>query len=115
MRGWADGPRLFEHLTTLPGPLRFEDVPGHLQRHRFGKVLVYGYATGVFSSRKLATRLVEDIAFRMLAAGNFPQHRTLCSSAGGILVISGRCSPRPETVRSAQMDGGGSAQAGCRR
>ena len=42
------------------------------------KVLVYGYATGVFSSRKLAARLVEDIAFRMLAAGNFPQHRTLC-------------------------------------
>ena len=42
------------------------------------KVLVYGYATGTFSSRKLATRLVEDIAFRMLAAGNFPQHRTLC-------------------------------------
>ena len=42
------------------------------------KVLVYGYATGVFSSRKLAAKLVEDIAFRMLAAGNFPQHRTLC-------------------------------------
>ena len=42
------------------------------------KVLVYGYATGTFSSRKLATKLVEDIAFRMLAAGNFPQHRTLC-------------------------------------
>ena len=42
------------------------------------KVLVYGYATGTFSSRKLATKLVEDIAFRMLAAGNFPKHRTLC-------------------------------------
>ena len=28
------------------------------------KVLVYGYATGVFSSRKLATKLVEDIASR---------------------------------------------------
>ena len=42
------------------------------------KVLVYGYATGTFSSRKLAKKLVEDTAFRMLAAGNFPQHRTLC-------------------------------------
>ena len=42
------------------------------------KVLVYGYATGTFSSRKLAKKLEEDIAFRMLAAGNFPQHRTLC-------------------------------------
>ena len=42
------------------------------------KVLVYGYATDTFSSWKLATRLVEDIALRMLGAGNFPQHRTLC-------------------------------------
>ena len=31
------------------------------------KVLVYGYATGTFSSRKLARKLEEDIAFRMLA------------------------------------------------
>ena len=42
------------------------------------KVLVYGYATGVFSSRKLARRLFEDVAFRMLGAGNFPSHRTIC-------------------------------------
>jgi transposase len=41
------------------------------------KVLVYGYATGVFSSRKLARRLHEDVALRVLAAGNFPAHRTL--------------------------------------
>ena len=42
------------------------------------KVLVYGYATGVFSSRKIARKLHEDVAFRVLAAGNFPKHRTLC-------------------------------------
>src|SRR6266403_3050728 len=41
------------------------------------KVLVYGYATGVFSSRKLARKLHEDVAFRVLGAGNFPAHRTL--------------------------------------
>jgi transposase len=41
------------------------------------KVLLYGYATGVFSSRKLARRLYDDVAFRVLAAGNFPAHRTL--------------------------------------
>jgi hypothetical protein len=40
------------------------------------KVLVYGYATGVFSSRKIARKLSEDVAFRVLAAGNFPAHRT---------------------------------------
>ncbi len=42
------------------------------------KVLIYGYATGVFSSRGLARRLEEDVAFRVLAAGNFPSHRTIC-------------------------------------
>jgi transposase len=41
------------------------------------KVLIYGYATGVFSSRKLARKLHEDVAFRVLGAGNFPAHRTL--------------------------------------
>jgi hypothetical protein len=41
------------------------------------KVLLYGYATGVFSSRKLSKKLHEDVAFRVLAAGNFPAHRTL--------------------------------------
>ncbi len=41
------------------------------------KLLVYGYATGVFSSRKIERRLHEDLAFRMLAAGNFPRHRTI--------------------------------------
>jgi transposase len=42
------------------------------------KVLVYGYATGVFSSRKIARKLHEDVAFRVLGAGNFPRHRTIC-------------------------------------
>jgi transposase len=42
------------------------------------KVLVYGYASGVFSSRKLARKLYEDVAFRILGAGNFPSHRTIC-------------------------------------
>lgn len=41
------------------------------------KVLVYAYATGVFSSRKIAKKLHEDIAFRVLAADNFPAHRTI--------------------------------------
>ena len=41
------------------------------------KVLVYGYATGVFSSRKIAKKLHEDVALRVLGAGNFPAHRTV--------------------------------------
>ena len=41
------------------------------------KVLVYGYCVGVFSSRRIERRLVEDIAFRVLAAGNQPNFRTI--------------------------------------
>ena len=36
------------------------------------KVLLYGYCTGVASSRRIAQRLHEDIAFRVLAANNTP-------------------------------------------
>jgi transposase len=42
------------------------------------KVMIYAYATGVFSSRKIARKLHEDVAFRVLGAGNFPKHRTIC-------------------------------------
>ena len=42
------------------------------------KVLIYAYATGVSWLRKIAGKLEEDVAFRLLAGGNFPQHRTVC-------------------------------------
>ena len=41
------------------------------------KILIYGYASGVFSSRKMARKLHEDVAFRMLCANNYPAHRTI--------------------------------------
>ena len=41
------------------------------------KVLLYAYCIGVPSSRKMAKRLEEDIAFRVLAANNTPDFRTI--------------------------------------
>ena len=41
------------------------------------KVLLYGYCTGVYSSRKIARQLEDSVAFRFLAAGNHPDFRTL--------------------------------------
>jgi transposase len=41
------------------------------------KVLLYAYCIGVPSSRKIAKRLCEDIAFRVLAANNTPDFRTI--------------------------------------
>jgi len=41
------------------------------------KILLYGYCVGVFSSRRIQKRLVEDVALRVLAAGNQPDFRTI--------------------------------------
>lgn len=40
-------------------------------------VLLYAYGLGVASSRKIARRLEEDVAFRVLAANNTPDFRTI--------------------------------------
>jgi transposase len=41
------------------------------------KVLLYAECVGVRSSRKIEKRLVEDVAFRVLGAGNTPSFRTI--------------------------------------
>jgi hypothetical protein len=40
-------------------------------------VLVYGYATGVFSSRKLERATYDSVAFRFIAANDHPDHDTI--------------------------------------
>jgi transposase len=42
-------------------------------------ILVYGYATGVFSSRKLERATYDSVAFRYIGAGRHPDHDTLAS------------------------------------
>jgi transposase len=41
------------------------------------KLLVYGYCKGVYSSRRIADKLDDSVAFRFLAAGNRPDFRTI--------------------------------------
>ena len=41
------------------------------------KILIYGYCVGVFSSRRIQKKLSEDVGFRVLAAGNEPDFRTI--------------------------------------
>ena len=63
------------------------DITGRYEGERRGgppyhprmmvKVLLYGYCVGVSSSRRIAQRLHEDIAFRVLAANNTPDFRTI--------------------------------------
>src|SRR3974390_3413400 len=41
------------------------------------RLLLYGYAIGVTSSRKLEQKIVEDVAFRYLAGDQHPDHDTI--------------------------------------
>ena len=42
-------------------------------------ILVYGYSTGVFSSRKLEMATYDSVAFRYISAGSHPDHDTLAT------------------------------------
>ena len=41
------------------------------------RLLLYGYATGVYSSRKIQARTFEDVAFRYLSGDQHPDHATI--------------------------------------
>lgn len=58
---------------------RYSEERGYPPYHprMMTKVLLYGYCTGTYSSRRLAEKLVDSVAFRFLAAGNRPDFRTL--------------------------------------
>jgi len=64
--------REFHERYEQGGPRNQPFDPGMMVR-----VLLYAYATGTFSSRRIARKLEEDVAYRVLAAGNFPAHRTI--------------------------------------
>jgi transposase len=42
-------------------------------------LLVYAYATGVFSSRKLERAMYDSVAFRFIAANDHPDHDTIAT------------------------------------
>ena len=58
------------------------------------KVLLYGYCTGVASSRRIAQRLHEDIAFRVLAANSTPDFHTISDFRKDHLAAWPNCSIR---------------------
>lgn len=41
------------------------------------RLLLYGYCTGIYSSRKMERKTYEDVAFRYLAADEHPDHDTI--------------------------------------
>lgn len=87
LREWLPENHLAYFVSDMIDQLDLSEIESYYEREERGyppyhprmmtKVLVYGYCVGVFSSRKLEKRLVEDVAFRVLAAGNEPDFRTI--------------------------------------
>ena len=63
-------------LRTLSGSYRGSGSASYHPTVLLG-LLVYGYATGVFSSRKLERATYDSVAFRFIAANDHPDHDTI--------------------------------------
>jgi transposase len=63
-------------LSAIEGPLRERDARGEKGYHpaMMTALLLYGYATGVASSRRLERASYEDVAVRVLTGGQHPDH-----------------------------------------
>jgi transposase len=87
LRDWLPAEHLAYFVSDLVDQLDLSAITGPYEAEERGqppyhpvmmtKVLVYAYCVGVFSSRKIECRLSEDVAFRVLAAGNQPDFRTI--------------------------------------
>lgn len=86
MRVWLPEGHLALFLADVVGQLDLSPIlrvypggrgPQGYHSQMLLAVLLYGYCTGVFSSRKLAARCETDVACRVLSGGQFPDFRTL--------------------------------------
>lgn len=87
LKDWLEPGHLAHFVSSVVETLDLSPILGVYEAEERGyppyhpvmlvKVLVYGYCVGVPSSRKIARRLEEDVAFRMLAANNRPDFRTI--------------------------------------
>jgi transposase len=85
-RDWLPDDHLAFFVHDLVGQTNLSPILGAYTRGRgpagyhpqmLLTVLLYGYCVGVYSSRKIAARCETDVAFRVLAGGEFPDFRTL--------------------------------------
>ena len=87
MREWLPADRLRYFISDIVDELNLSAITSVYERESRGgppyhpvmmvKALLYGYCVGVCSSRRIAQRLSEDIAFRALSANNTPDFRTI--------------------------------------
>ena len=87
LQEWLPEGHLAYFISDVVDQLDLSEITDRYERERRGgppynprmmvKVLLYAYCVGVPSSRRMARRLHEDIAFRVLAANNTPDFRTI--------------------------------------
>src|ERR1700687_1025985 len=87
LRHWLDEDHLVYFVSDVVDQLDLSAIHAVYEKEKRGqppydpqlmtKLLAYGYCTGVFSSRRIQKRLQEDIPFKVLAAGNEPDFRTI--------------------------------------
>ena len=86
MRDWLPSGHLAYFISDLVDHLNLSAIMSRYEQEERGyppyhpammvKVLLYAYCGGAPSSRKIARKLEEDIAFRVLVANNTPEFRT---------------------------------------
>ena len=87
LQDWLPEDHLAYFISDIVDQLDLWEITARYEQERRGgppynprmmvKVLLYAYCVGAPSSRRIATRLHEDIAFRVLAANNTPDFRTV--------------------------------------
>ena len=86
LQEWLPTDHLAYFISDIVDQMDLSEITARYEEQRGGppyhprmmvKVLLYGYCSGVASSRRIARRLHEDIAFRVLAANNTPDFRTV--------------------------------------
>ena len=87
LQEWLPEDHLAYFISDTVDQMDLTDITTRYEQERRGgppyhprmmvKVLLYGYCVGLASSRRIAQRLHEDIAFRVLAANNTPDFRTI--------------------------------------
>ena len=87
LQDWLPKDHLVYTLSDIVDSLDLSPIISHYEQELRGyppyhpammtKVLIYAYSQGVYSSRKIEKRLHEDVAFRVVAAGNTPDFKAI--------------------------------------
>lgn len=99
---WLPKYRLAHFVVDIVDQLDLSALTRHYRSSSFAAhhpalvlgLLIYGYATGVYSNRRIETATHESIAFRYIAANTHPDQTRCVRSASDSSRNSRRCSCR---------------------